>query len=333
MIYNEVFDYCYNILRGTSSRVRDAYEQKRYNRALLALRSQNYFLSCSFQNESGAAAITGVDNTEPIERPLIVRGGGMNTRFLGGDGNAAHSDISPGGVVNVKLFRSGPGRAQISKDFIRNSHYFSYGDAQKWGLDWLVPWTLDPNEIIQARFEQMSATNANQIYNIGFYGVAVDRSMRCDENLLEDMQRQIVNTIPKPRYIHLKTDIGGGTIVFADSPAALTPQRAAANTIEAPEHLLILGWRRLQVDVKINTAAVTVNSTMKLVVSGGPAFSRLEIPVNAFELFTRPDDGYFRLAVPHFLPKGSSLALSVTSVIRQLLDQFEGEIELLCVTV
>lgn len=332
MIYNEVFDYCYNILRGTSSRVRDAYEQKRYNRALLALRSQSYFLSCSFQNESGAAGVTGVDNTEPIERPLIVRGGGMNTRFIQGTQDSP-GDIGANGAVNIKLFRSGPGRAQISKDFLRNSHYFSYGDAQKWELDWLVPWTLDPNEVIQARFEQATATRVGQFYNIGFYGVAVDAAMRCDENMLEDVQRQIVNTIPKPRYIHLKTDAGGGTIVFPNSSADLTPQRTIANTIEAPEHLLILGWRRFQVDMKINTAAVTTNSTMKLVVSGGPAFSRLEIPVNAFECFTRPDDGYFRLAVPHFLPKGSSLALSITSVIRTLIDQYTGEIELLCVTV
>jgi hypothetical protein len=339
MIFNEVFDQCYQQLAGFDRSTREAHERRRYNRALLSLRSQNYFLTTSFTNSSGAAGVQSVGRTQPIERRLIIRGGGINTRFIGQSG-VTGVDLTNGADVNLKIMRSGSARAQISKEFLRSSHYVSNGLGQKYELDWLSPWVLDKNEIILVTFEQQSAVaTAGQIYNVGFYGVAVDPALRCEETMLADIRQQILSTQQQARYLHLKSEKSAGTIIF---PTQALNVRANANTIETPEHMLILGWRRWQLDVKSNTATFTRNTTIKLVVNGGPAFSRLEIPLNALELCgARPDEGWFRLCVPHFLPKGSSLGLAVTTSINpaenptsaHVLDQYTGEIELLAVTV
>ncbi len=327
-IFNEVFDQCYNSLAGTSARVQGDYQRKRYNRALLALRCQNYFLSCQFQNESGAAGVAGSDRTLALERELIIRGGGMNAIFIGGGGT--YFDVYDGGAVNVQVLRSGTNREQINRGVLRSSHWFSSGEAQPFALDWPMPWLLDKNEIIQVNFSQVSAAPVNTIYAVGFYGLAVDKDLRCDEGLPDSIRDQIRGcNIQKPRYIHLKTDNGGGTICL---PAVGTDERAVANTIEVPEHMLILGWRRWMVGMNTETGAAP-STTIRLVVTGGPAFSRIEIPVKAFEYMARPTEGFFRLMVPHFVPKGSSLSLSVTSTIESIEQQYEGEIELLCVSV
>lgn len=324
MIRNEVFDYLVNELTGTASRaVRSDYQRKRYNRALLALKCQNYFLSTSFTNTTGAANVTGVAQTQALEKPLIIRGGGINAAIV-------IQDLLAGGAINVQVFRSGSSRAQMSLNQLRASHYFSAGESQKWALDWPVPWLLAPNEAIQVRFTQAVAVNAGQIYNVGFYGLAVDPNFRCSDALIESIREQIRTTVQYPRYIHLKTDLGAGTIVF---PAIAADQRAIANTIEVPAHLLILGFRRYGIDVKDTTASKGINSTMRLVVTGGAAFSRIELPCNAYENFCTPDAGYFRFMVPHFIPKGSSLSLSILSTISNLEEQNSGEIELLCVSV
>ena len=327
-IFNEVFERCYHQLAGTASRVQERYDRTRYNRALLALRCQNYFLSCSFTNESGAAGVTGAARTLPLERPLIIRGGGMNAIFIGGTGT--FFDVPDSGAVNVKVLRSGDSKAQISKEFLRTSHYFSMGEAQPFALDWPVPWVLDRNEIIQVFFEQVSAATPNTIFAIGFYGLAVDPKLRCEPGVQESIRDQIArNPIQKPRYIHLKTDVGAGTIVL---PAIGTDERAVANTIEVAENLLVLGWRRWQVGMGTNVGAAP-STTIRLVVTGGNAFSRVEIPAKAFEYFARPTDGYFKFTVPHFVPQGSSLSLSITSTIEDQFQENEGEIELICVTV
>lgn len=328
MIFNEVFNDCYNMLTGTFSNVRETSRKRRYNRALLALRSQNHFLGVSFTNESGAAGVTSVQRTAALERRLIIRGGGMNTYFIGGDGT--HFDVPSGGAVNVKIQRSGTSRAQISKETIRNTHYFSAGEGQKWELDWPVPWVLEPNEIILCNFTQISAVDADTIYALNFYGVTVDPKIRCDELMLRDIEDQILNEpIQKPRYIHVKSNKGSGSISFS---AIGTNERAVASTIEVPEHMLVLGWRRYMIGAGPD-AGPAAACTMRLAVNGGPAFSRLELPVNGFEYFNTPDAGFFRLAIPHFIPKGSSIGLTITGNPTRLIDQFEGELELLCVTV
>jgi len=136
------------------------------------LRSQNYFLSAEFTNVSGASGITGIGRTVPIEQPVIIRGGGVNAIFIGGSGT--YFDVADGGAVNVKVFRTGSNRAQIFPRKPTLVTYFSMGEAQKWALDWPMPWVLRPNEIIQVNWEQVSPATANTIFAIGFYGVAVD---------------------------------------------------------------------------------------------------------------------------------------------------------------
>lgn len=328
-IFNEVFEQCYTTLAGVrDNRARADSERRRYNRALLALRCQNYFLSCTFENESGAAGITGQDRTLAIERPLIVRGGGMNAIFIGGTG--VDFDVPDGGSVNLQILRSGSSRAQVSKESIRSSHYLSNGEAQPFALEWPMPWVLDKNEIIHVFFTQVSACTAGTIYGVGFYGVAVDDQLRCDEALPDSIREQIrACNIQKPRYVHLKTDNGGGTIVL---PGIGADERTVANTIEVSEHTLVLGWRRWQIGMNTDTGAAP-STTIRLVVTGGKAFSRIEIPAKAFEYMARPTEGYFRFSVPHFIPKGSSLSLSITSTIEQIQQQMEGEVELLCVSV
>ncbi len=252
----------------------------------------------------------------------------MNAIFIGGGGT--YFDVYDGGAVNLKVTRSGSSRAQISKESIRSSHYFSSGEAQPFALNWPMPWLLDKNEIIKVDFTQVSAATANTIFAVGFYGLAVDKELRCDEGLPDAIRDQIqACNIQKPRFVHLKTDNGGGTICL---PAVGSSERAVANTVEMPEHMLILGWRRFMVGM--NTAAgAAPSTTLRLVVTGGAAFSRVEIPVKAFEYLARPTEGYFKFIVPHFVPKGSSLSLSITSTIESIAQQYEGEIELLCVTV
>src|SRR5258705_12826813 len=133
MIFNEVFDACYQQLAGQGRGMREAYERKRYNRALLALRCQNYFLSASFTNTSGAAAVTGTDRTQALERPLIIRGGGMNAIFIG---DSALTFKTPDtGALNGQVLRNGSIRAHLSKYILGNSHYFYTGDSVQCVLD------------------------------------------------------------------------------------------------------------------------------------------------------------------------------------------------------
>lgn len=328
-IYNEIFDQCYRALAGTAGTSLEDYRRKRYNRAVLALRSQNYFLNCTFLNESGAAGVTGIDRTQPIERPLIIRGGGVNATFIGSA--FPYTDAPSLGAVNIRVFRSGSNRAQLNLGTLLTPHFLSDGEGQKWSLDWPVPWVLDKNEIIQCEFTQAAATtNTDQYYTVAFYGVAVDPQLRCDPGLLEDVKQQVIQQpLQMARYLHLKTDNSAGTIVL---PTVGADQRAVANTVEAPEHMLILGWRRVIVGMGPQAGAF-LPTTVRLVVTGGKAFSRIEIPVHAFEYFNTPDAGWFKFSIPHFLPRGASLSLSITSTIEDLEMQYLGEIELLAVTV
>lgn len=336
MIFNEVFEACYREMAGIAGlgnkRSQEGYQRKRFNRAMLALRCQNYFLNLGFTNTTGAAGVTGISRTTALEKRLIIRGGGINAVFIGN--STLDFDFPNTGAVNVKLFRSGSNRAQISLESLRVSHLFSCGQAQKFALDWPVPWVIESNEIVLAQFTQAAATDATATYALGLYGVTVDPKMRCDERLLDDLRNQIINTaIQKPRYIHLKTDPSAGTIVLPVIPAGSTTSRTVANTIEVPEHMLVIGWRRMNLGMFGENDDPATVSQVRLVVTGGAAFSRIEIPVKAFEYFARPDEGYFKFAVPHLIPKGSSLSLSVQSGYQSPEFRFTGEIELLCITV
>lgn len=328
-IYNEIFDQCYRTLAGTVNSSLEDYRRKRYNRAVLALRSQNYFLNCTFLNESGAAGVTGTDRTLPLERPLLIRGGGVNAGFIGV--NFPWFDSPSLGAINIRIFRTGSNRAQLNLGTLLATHFLSAGEGQKWSLDWPVPWVLDRNEIIQCDFTQAAASSrTDQFYCVGFYGLTVDPELRCDPGILEDVKQQIIRMpIQQSRYLHLKTDNSAGTIIL---PTVGNNQRAVANTIEVPEHMLILGWRRVIVGMG-PTVGAFLETTIRLVVTGGKAFSRIEIPVHAFEYYNTPDAAWFKFPVPHFLQRGASLSLSITSSIEDIEMQYMGEIELLAVTV
>lgn len=330
MIFNENYDYLYNVLAGTGAEVRQRYERRRFNRAMLALKCQNWFQWVTFTNTTGLAGVTATSVSDVLEKPLIVRGGGMNS-FIPNEARywVFTSLLSP---INVKLSRAGSNRAQINLEFLRSSHLFSQGNGQKYSLNWPIPWVLFPNEAIRVDFSQEVAVTANTIYNIGFYGLSVDPNFRCSSVLLDDIRTQISKTTQYPRYIHIKSDVGAGTLTYPSS-IETDPQQIFANTIEVPENMLILGIRRARVDIKDDSAAAIANTTLKLVVAGGPVFSKVEIPVNAIEMFSTPDAGYFSFTVPHFLPRGSSIGMSITAVIDNLEKQYAGEIELLCVTV
>ncbi len=328
-IYNEIFDQCYRTLAGTATASLEDYRRKRYNRAVLALRSQNYFLNCTFLNESGAAGVTDTDRTLTLDKPMIIRGGGVNASFIGN--NFPYVDSPSLGAINIRIFRTGSNRAQLNLGTLLATHFLSAGEGQKWSLDWPVPWVLDRNEVIQCEFTQAAATTkTNQFYCVGFYGLTIDPQLRCDPGILEDIKQQIMQqSMQQPRYLHLKTDNSAGTITL---PSVGNNQRAVANTVEVPEHMLILGWRRIIVGMGPSAGAF-LETTIRLVVTGGKAFSRIEIPVHAFEYYNTPDAAWFKFAVPHFLPKGASLSLSITSSIEDLEMQYLGEIELLAVTV
>jgi len=154
--------------------------------------------------------------------------------------------------------------------------------------------------------------------------------LRCDPGIPEGIKDQIERITNSTRALYpFENDNGGGTIQL---PLIGTNERAVANTIEVAEHTLVLGWRRWQVGMGTAVGAAP-STTIRLVVTGGKAFSRVEIPVKAFEYFARPDEGYFKFAVPHFIPRGLSLSLSITSTIEDSFQQQEGEIELICVNV
>lgn len=322
MIQNEVFDHLFAKLAGLDTRrACDVYQAKRFNRARLALACQNYFFGTEFRNVTGAAGITFTDQTAPVERRVIIRGGGLNARSLG-PVVGAPVDVNVG-LIDINLFRSGSSKAQISKIPLRSSAYVSDGEAQPWELDWPVPWTLDPNELIQVKFTQITATPANTLYAVNFYGVAVDPKYRCDPAILQSLKAQIRDTEQRTIYLNVKSEDSGGTIMLGNV-------HENAVTDEAQEHLLVIGFRRNANDY------LPGNTTFKLAGSDGRAFSRNELVVKGFEFYNTPDSGYFRFAVPHLIRKGQSITASLSTdplFVATLRNSTEAEINLICVTV
>lgn len=327
-IQNEVFDHLYRKVSGrVSARCDTEYNRKRFNRAKLALSCQNYFLGTEFFNETGAVGVTFVDQTDSIDRIIILRGGGINARSIG-PVVAAPVDI-PVGRVELKIFRSGSSKSQLSRISTRSNHFLSDGQGQPWELDWPVPMTLIPNEVLQVTWTQISATIVADVvtpthYAANFYGVAVDPRYQCDADLLDDLCRQIKDTDQRPLYLNVKSDDSGGTITF---DAIGADNREIALTQEVNEHLLVLGFRRNSSDY------LPPQTTFRLASSDGRAFMRSELVVRGFEFYNAPDNGYFRFAVPHLLRKGQSLTMQLTSDTATARDQLEGEVNLLCVNV
>lgn len=324
MVYKETFMQLYRMMAGENTKAANrSYNAKRLNRALMALKCQNYFFNFQFTNASGAAGVQMVDNTEPIREGVIIRGGSGNARTPSVSvADATLNAIQ--GALELQLFRSGPGRPQLAREFICDAHYLGAGQlqGQKWSLDWPIPVVIDPNEIIQIRARQSSATTAGTVYNFGLYGLAVDKRFRCDDDLLCELKSQIENTLQRPLYLNMKNDAGAGTLVF---PAIGADQRVVAQTMEAPEHLLVIGFSP--------SWFFQLNGNFRFVTTGGPSFSRQEVNIRTFETFGGPTDGYFRFMTPYLLKKGASLGVAVTQTTTTFANQNEAEITLLCVSV
>lgn len=327
MIQNEVFDNLYARLSGRDSRrACEVYERKRENRARLALACQNYFFGVEFSNAAGTIPFSGVQQTEAVERSVILRGGGINARSIG---PTVAGPVDPNvPLVDLKLYRSGSSRAQINRNALRSSHYVSDGQGQPWELDWPVPWTLQPNEVIQVALTQITqlAVPAAVAFAINFYGVAVDPKYRCEPGIIEEICAQICDTEQRPFYLNVKSNDSSGTITYDAQSANLQFEQIL--TDELDDYALVLGFRR-------NDASyIPANSQFRLSGSDGRQFSRDDLFIKGFEYFNAPDNGYFRFAVPHLIRKGQSITATIASAeVSTDREQFEGEINLLCVTV
>lgn len=327
MIQNEVFDHLYARLSGRDSRrACEVYQRKRENRARLALACQNYFFGVDFINDAGTIPFSGVDQTSAVERSVIIRGGGLNARSIGPVVLGPVDVNVP--LVNLRLYRSGTSRAQINRDALRSSHYVSDGQGQPWELDWPIPWTLQPNEVIQVTLAQLTqlAVPAAVRFAVNFYGVAVDPNYRCEPGILEDICAQIRDTDQRPVYLNIKSNDSSGTITHDEQTALLQFEQIL--TDEVSEYLLVLGFRRN------DSSYIPANSQFRLAGSDGRQFSRDDLIIKGFEYYNAPDNGYFRFAVPHLIRKGQSITATIASAeVGTAREQFEGEINLLCVTV
>lgn len=328
MIQNEVFDNLYARLSGRDSRrACEAYQRKRENRARLALACQNYFFGVDFNNVAGTLPFTGTQQTAAVERSVIIRGGGLNARSIGPTTAGPVDPNVP--LVDLQLYRSGSSRAQINRGALRSSHYVSDGQGQPWELDWPQPWTLQPNEVIQVTLTQITQLEipVDVTFAVNFYGVAVDPKYRCEPGILEDICAQIRDTDQRPVYLNVKSNDSSGTITY-DAQAPGTVEFEQILTDEVDDYLLVLGFRRN------DSSYIPGNSTFRLSGSDGRQFSREDLVVKGFEYYNAPDNGYFRFAVPHLIRKGQSVTATIASAdISTAREQFEGEINLLCVTV
>lgn len=320
-IQQQNFDYLFSVLAHGA--VRKDYERKRLKNALLAMSCQNYFFSAPFTNASGAAGVTGVAQTLSVDRPILLRGGGLNSKSLSIITTPNPIDVNTG-AVNIQIIRTGTGRAQMSLNALRSCAYLSDGQGQPWQLDWPAPIRLDPNESLQVRFTQLNATTAGTLYAVNFYGVAVDPSMQCDADITDSVCEQIRNSDQRTYYWNLKTPNSAGTLIY---PAQGNPEITQALTDRAPAHLLVLGMRWN------DNSYLPGVSTLRISSGDGHSFSREEIAIEGFEFYNSPDSGYFRFTVPHFIREGQALNAQITSNIDTNRRQFEGEVNLICVTV
>lgn len=320
-VAGEQFDYFWNKLTHVNKR--KPYEQKRYHKALLAMSCQNYFFSADYLG-TGTAGNVGVDQTSPVDRAILIRGCGFNAKTIPINNSVGLPDAAQA-PINLQISRTGTGRSQISLNPLRSCAYASDGQGQPWELDWPAVIRLDPNESLQVKFTEVNAASAGFLFAVNFYGVAVDPAMQCDPDILKSVCEQIRNTDMRTVYWNLKTPNSGGTISYPTS--GIGNQINFAVTDKAPAHLLIHGFRR-------NDALYIPRDTTLRISSGdGHAFSREEIAIKGFEYFNSPDSGYFRFTTPHFIREGQSLNAQITSNPGPLIQEYEGEINLVCTTV
>lgn len=325
MIQNEVFDQLYQKLAGGSLRCDDRAVQRRLNRARFALQTQNYFFSSTYISATGLTGETAIANTLPVNQSVIIRGAGLNAQTFGVD--------TVIGRVGISLYRSGNSRAQIIRNgnALPSTHLTSNGQGQQYELDLPVPVVLDPNEVLQVRWQQLTDTAIGSVYSLMFYGVNVQPEIRCQPERLTSIREQIIRTCQRPVYLNLKSDDSGGAVHYP--LAANADQTVELQTQESVEHLLVLGFRRNNSRYLENGNAATDVTTLRMVASDGRGFSRELLALRGWEYFCGPDVGYFRFTVPHLLFKGETIAAQIHGTPDTALEQFAGELNLVCVTV
>lgn len=322
MIQNEVFDQLYRKLIG-GRQCDDRAVQRRFNRARLALQAQNYFFTSTYIPTTGLAGETGISNTLAVNQSVIIRGAGLNAQTFDVD--------TVTGRVAISLYRSGNSRAQISRNFFPSTHLASNGQGQQYELSLPVPIVLDPNEVLQVRWQQLTDTVIGSVYTLMFYGVNVQPEIRCQPERLSEVRKQIEHTCQRPFYLNLKSDDSGGAVHYPSGGGAA--QTVELQTQELSESVLVLGFRRNNSRYLENGNALADVTTLRMVSSDGQGFSRELLALRGWEYFCGPDVGYFRFSVPHLLFKGETVAAQIKATPDTALEQFAGEINLVCVTV
>lgn len=326
MIHNEVFDQLYRLqlgdtcLRGDRETI-----NRRFNRARLALQARNYFFGCNYVPTTGATGETAIVNTLPVNQSVVIRGAGLNAQTFGVD-----TEI---GRVETTIFRSGNSRTQILRalGLIPSAHLTSNGQGQQYELDWPAPLVLDPNEVLQVRWRQLTPTAAGSVYALMFYGVNVQPQIRCQPEVLNDVRRQIESTCQRPGYLNLKTEDSGGAVHYPTGAGA--EQTVELQTQALDDHILVLGFRRNNSRYLENGNSLANTTTFRLIASDGHGFSRELLALRGWEYFCAPDAGYFRFTLPHLLLRGETLAAQIKATPDTALEQFAGELNLLYVTV
>ncbi len=350
MIYNEVFDSLYKVLaagRGALPVQDPNARTRRINRAMLAMQCQNYFLETVFVSD-GVIGTQLVAQTEPVTKHLLIRGGNAGSTYFNLRGTFDK--------FNLKLFRSGLNRPQISREWLRETSVVAcnsnpieqppVGIQGTLGCFWALRWPqvicLDPNEVLQVKFQQattadIQAPDTTKTYTIGWYCLAVDPGFKCEPEVRESIERQVRNQpLQRPLYLHLATENAAGNITF---PAIAINQRVRAITIEAPENLLVLGFYVFlpeydYANVEIDQDIPRRNTKIQMGTTGGNAFSRKEVFLTSLLDSASPMEWMrFEFMMPHFLRAGDSMSASLVSDVLTLAQQMESSIVFDCVTV
>lgn len=366
MIFNETFDFLFNQLAGANdagatTRLLD-YQRKRLRRALLSRSIRPYTLEASWLNSaSGAVGETFTANTQAVTKPLIVLDGAIRTAnptFVGGR-SAQLGTQEDFNNFEIQMIRSGgDSRVQVTIGKIKDEHllcpsqaavrqYVPFaggigtrlGQGAMYPLTWPVPLRLMPNELLQVRSTiLLGNVPASRTTFCQFRCVSVDNEAE-DDNFIADL-RQYIKDHPKqrPYFLSMYSD-NARSIAF---PATGTLQRTTAKTIEAPEHLLVLGYSALFARSKglldgggLNVASgTTCSPKWRLESSNGYAFSREEIDIATYA-YAGPGLFWNEFAHPFLLPKGCSLSanFSTLSAIQNAQEQIDNFIIFRCVTV
>jgi hypothetical protein len=337
-LYVEAFDHLWNSLAGATDlnatrRLKD-YQKRRLRRALLGRSLRSYFLEASWTNTAGTAGEQTVASTKAVTKPLIVFDGAIRSQLASGNDNN----------FNILLRRTaGDSRVQPSQGFVKDEHILSpaqlairniiasLGQGNCWPLRWPVPMRLAPNELIQITAQVLTGgvTAGNKTW-VQFRALNVNN--RAEEDaFVADLREAIqANAQQRPLYLQMYSP-NASSITF---PATGLLQHTTAQTREAPEHLLVLGYAALFARNTANGQGTTCNPKWRLQADNGYTFSREEIDVNCYA-YAGPGLFWNELPHPFLLPKGSSLSASFSTftTIASERERIENYVVFRCVTI